>query len=234
MAIWLQDKPHYRTTPLMGAEIQSCQTPIRAVLGAATKRAIDVAGAVFLVVLLLPLLGSVALLVKLGSTGPIFYGHERVGLAGRSFRCWKFRSMVSDADAALAAHLARFPHARAEWAATRKLRSDPRITPLGEMLRKLSIDELPQLANVIRGEMSLVGPRPVTDGELELYGTSARHYLRVRPGITGLWQVSGRSEMTYVRRVALDRAYVTRCGSAADVAILLRTIPAVLKTHGAW
>ena len=234
MATWLESHPGFGLGPLLRGPLANVSSGVRTLANDTIKRTIDLVGASFLIVFLSPLMVTVAILVTLGSNGPVFYGHERIGSAGRKFRCWKFRSMVSDADAVLATHLALSSTARAEWSATRKLRHDPRITPLGEMLRRLSIDELPQLANVIRGEMSLVGPRPVTTGELALYGSSSRHYLRVRPGITGLWQVSGRSEMSYARRVALDRAYVTRCGSGADVAILLRTIPAVLKTHGAW
>lgn len=198
------------------------------------KRALDIAGATALIVVLLPLLLSVSFLVRRGSPGPVIYGHERIGRNGRRFQCLKFRSMVVDSDRALARHLATSQAAREEWAETRKLRDDPRITPIGAVLRKLSIDELPQLWNVLIGDMSLVGPRPVVYDELEFYGRSARYYLRTRPGITGLWQVSGRSEMTYRRRVALDRTYVVRCGSFSDLLILLRTIPAVLKSRGAW
>lgn len=198
------------------------------------KRVIDIVGSASLLVLLSPLLLCVSILVRCSSPGPVVYGHERIGLHGRRFRCWKFRSMVMESAHVLARHLATSPAARVEWEASRKLRDDPRVTPVGAVLRKLSIDELPQLVNVLIGNMSLVGPRPVVDDELKFYGTSVRHYLRGRPGITGLWQVSGRSEMTYRRRVALDRAYATRCGSYVDLVILFRTIPAVLKSRGAW
>ncbi len=217
-----------------GTDVQETDAPAQGVIHGAVKRAIDVVGAALLLLMLTPLLLCVALLVRRSSPGPVLYGHERIGLNGRRFRCWKFRSMVMDSEEALARHLAMSPAARLEWQATRKLRNDPRITPIGAVLRKLSIDELPQLFNVILGDMSLVGPRPVVADELPLYKTSARHYLRTRPGLTGLWQISGRSEMTYDRRVALDRAYVVRCGSLSDLLILFRTIPAVLRSRGAW
>lgn len=202
--------------------------------GSPLKRMFDIVIASVAIIILSPLLILIAMLIRLTSPGPVLYGHERVGYNGRSFRCWKFRSMVTDADRALARHLAASPSARREWDETHKLREDPRITPLGQILREKSIDELPQLFNVLRGEMSLVGPRPVVTEELSRYGRSARHYLRTRPGITGLWQVSGRSETNYAQRVVLDRAYVQNGSLLMDFYILLRTIPVVLKARGSW
>lgn len=202
--------------------------------GSQLKRLMDTFIASIAVLALAPLLMLVALMVRFTSPGPILYGHKRVGHNGRTFRCWKFRSMVTDADKALARHLDASPEARREWEETHKLRNDPRITPIGQVLREKSIDELPQLFNVLMGDMSLVGPRPVVKDELSRYGSSARHYLSARPGVTGLWQVSGRSETDYARRVALDRAYVQNCGILMDMKILLQTIPVVLKARGSW
>jgi len=174
-----------------------------------------------------------ALLVR-ADGGPVFFAHRRVGRDGAEFGCLKFRSMGADSQQRLAALLAADPAARAEWEATRKLRRDPRVTRFGRFLRGASLDELPQLLNVLRGEMSLVGPRPVQRAELErFYGAAAAYYMAVRPGITGLWQVSGRSETSYAQRVALDVAYVARGSLWQDIRILLRTPFAVLSRRGA-
>ncbi|MFQ3622867.1 MAG: sugar transferase, partial [Acetobacteraceae bacterium] len=192
-------------------------------LGALLKRLIDVLGAAALLVALAPFMAVIALLVARDG-GPVFYSHQRVGRGGTLFGCLKFRSMVVDAEARLAALLERDPMARAEWEATRKLRDDPRITPVGRFLRATSLDELPQLFNVLAGQMSLVGPRPVQQGELaQFYGVAAAHYRAVRPGLTGPWQISGRNDTSYAQRVALDVAYVERATVLTDLAILLRT-----------
>jgi exopolysaccharide production protein ExoY len=197
------------------------------------KRALDILGAGIGLVLLSPFFLIVALLVR-ADGGPAFFAHQRVGRGGKLFGCLKFRSMVIDSQARLEALLANDPAARAEWEATRKLKNDPRITRIGRFLRSTSLDELPQLINVLRGEMSLVGPRPVLEAEIDrYYGAAAAHYMAVRPGITGLWQVSGRSETSYESRVALDVAYVSRPSMIADLAILLRTPVAVLSRRGA-
>jgi exopolysaccharide production protein ExoY len=197
------------------------------------KRLFDFTAAACGLALLAPVLLTVALLVFLADRGPALYGHKRVGRHGRTFKCWKFRSMVRDGDAVLAAHFAENPEAEIEWRDTQKLQDDPRITPIGAFLRKTSIDELPQLWNVLVGEMSLIGPRPITRGELDRYGKARRYYLLVRPGITGLWQVSGRSTTTYDRRVELDRIYLENWSYGQDAMILLKTVPAVLKSEGA-
>jgi lipopolysaccharide/colanic/teichoic acid biosynthesis glycosyltransferase len=199
----------------------------------ALKRAMDVviAGAALLVVA--PAFLVLLWLVR-ADGGPALFGHMRVGRGGRLFPCLKFRSMVVDSQARLDALLAADPEARAEWEATRKLRQDPRVTRIGAFLRKTSLDELPQLINVLRGEMSLVGPRPVQMAELDrFYGAAAAHYISVRPGITGLWQVSGRSSTSYATRVALDVAYVARPSLWQDIRILVRTPFAVLSRKGA-
>lgn len=197
------------------------------------KRLFDICAALGALIVLSPLLATVALLIWLQDRGAPFYGHRRVGRQGKPFICWKFRSMIRNGDAVLKAYLADNPDADLEWRETRKLRHDPRVTALGTFLRKSSIDELPQLWNVLRGEMSIVGPRPITREELDRYGKERRYYLLVRPGITGLWQVSGRSTTTYDRRIELDRAYLAHWSYQQDIMILLKTVPAVLKSEGA-
>lgn len=206
--------------------------PARGV-GGSVKRAMDVMLALTALVLLLPLLLLVALLVRLTTGSPIMFAHTRVGRGGAPFKCYKFRTMVADADEVLERHLAANPEAALEWAATRKLRKDPRVTPLGQALRKSSLDELPQLVNVLRGEMSCVGPRPIVHEELAHYGSCAAAYLAARPGLTGSWQVSGRSNLSYEARVALDHEYVRNWSLWRDVVIILRTIPAVMSHEDA-
>jgi exopolysaccharide production protein ExoY len=210
--------------------------PRRGTLGAllaVAHRLLNQALALLLLLLLAPLMMWLALMIWWHDGAPIFFGHYRVGHDGKLFRCLKFRSMRRDAEPALAALLARSPEARAEWQRDQKLRHDPRVTPIGRFLRHTSLDELPQLFNVLRGEMSLVGPRPITVGELTRYGRARWHYLSVRPGITGLWQVSGRNNTTYEERVALDKLYVERRTAWFDARILLKTVPVVLARHGA-
>jgi lipopolysaccharide/colanic/teichoic acid biosynthesis glycosyltransferase len=222
--------------------VQSIQQPATQAIGLerdrkslfpVAKRALDIIGAGLGLVVLSPFFLIVALMVR-ADGGPAFFAHQRVGRGGKLFGCLKFRSMVIDSQARLEALLVNDPAARAEWEATRKLKNDPRITRIGRFLRSTSLDELPQLINVLRGEMSLVGPRPVQEAEIDrYYGASAAHYMAVRPGITGLWQVSGRSETSYESRVALDVAYVSRPSMIADLTILLRTPVAVLSRRGA-
>jgi len=197
------------------------------------KRLLDIVASAAGLVVLAPGFLLVAILVWLSDGGAPFYGHKRVGRQGRDFICWKFRSMHVRGDAILRAHLENNPAAAREWAENRKLKDDPRVTPIGRFLRKTSIDELPQLWNVLKGEMSLVGPRPIVRDELDRYGKDRRFYLVVRPGITGLWQVSGRSDASYERRVQLDREYVLTWSNISDLSILVRTVPAVLKSEGA-
>lgn len=197
-------------------------------------RALDVLIALAVLIFVAPLMIVVAIAIKVQDGGPIFFGHSRIGYEGRSFRCWKFRSMVVDAEARLAALLAADAEARREWNEDQKLRRDPRVTMLGRFLRVSSVDELPQLFNVLSGEMSLVGPRPIVTAEVARYGSRFNHYCSVRPGITGLWQVSGRNDTSYRTRVALDCLYARRRNLGLDTAVLARTVPAVLLRRGSY
>lgn len=198
------------------------------------KRVFDLAGAALLILVFAPLFVALALWIRAADGGPAIFGHWRVGRDGRRFRCFKFRSMVPDAQQILHDYLALHPEAKAEWNAGFKLRADPRITPFGAFLRKTSLDELPQLFNVLLGDMSLVGPRPIVWQELEKYGAARRYYLSVRPGITGLWQVKGRSDTSYAARVEFDRHYVQHWSLWTDIYILTATLPAVLLRRGAY
>jgi exopolysaccharide production protein ExoY len=197
------------------------------------KRVFDIVGALLLIAGLAPLLLLLAMVISLDG-GPALFGHRRIGAGGRSFKCWKFRSMVVDAEAALAHTLATDPQARREWARDFKLRNDPRITPLGRFLRKSSLDELPQLFNVIAGDMSLIGPRPIVTDEIGRYGAAFADYTACRPGLTGLWQVSGRNDIDYAERVAIDRRYAHTRSFWGDLAILFRTVGVVLRRSGAY
>ena len=199
------------------------------------KRAFDLVAAIGLLLFLAPLLALVALRIRLEDGGGVIFAHTRVGRHGQLFPCYKFRTMVANSAEVLAELLARDPAARAEWAKDRKLRCDPRITALGRFLRKTSLDELPQLFNVVKGEMSLVGPRPVVPDELALYGEAKIYYLQVRPGLTGLWQISGRNDLDYERRVSLDTWYVRNWTLWYDILILVRTLLVVPgKANGAY
>lgn len=202
--------------------------------GSVRKRAFDLIAASALLLFLFPLMFFVALVLFSFERGPVFFEHERIGYRGRRFRCLKFRSMVLNAREVLEEHLASNPAARAEWDATQKLKDDPRITPIGRFLRETSLDELPQLINVIRGDMSLVGPRPIVQAEVVRYANDISYYESVRPGITGLWQVSGRSDVDYERRVKLDASYVENWSFLGDVLILLRTVQVVFSRAGSY
>lgn len=198
-----------------------------------TKRVFDVVAAMALLVALAPIMLTLAFMVRRDG-GPAIFGHGRIGSNGGTFRCLKFRSMCVDAEKRLEEHLAANPEARAEWERDFKLRDDPRITKLGNFLRRSSLDELPQLINVIRGEMSLVGPRPIVADEVERYGDRFVAYRNCRPGITGLWQVSGRNDVSYRARVRLDSFYAARWSFAKDVIILVRTVGVVFRRSGAY
>jgi exopolysaccharide production protein ExoY len=202
-------------------------------LGGPSKRLADLAVAGVAITLLAPVMLMIALLILVTMGRPVFYAHERIGFRRKPFGCLKFRSMVRDPDETLRRHFLAHPQARREWIDTQKLRDDPRITFVGRMIRKSSLDELPQLLNVVRGEMSCVGPRPVIADELDRYGAREPLYLSVRPGMTGLWQVSGRSSVDYDRRTALDEEYVVNWSLWLDLKILVLTIPAVTKVHDA-
>jgi Undecaprenyl-phosphate galactose phosphotransferase WbaP len=198
------------------------------------KRSLDFAFSLAGIVLLAPLFVVLAAAVKLSSKGPVCYGQVRYGKNGAMFKAWKFRSMVPHAESILAAHLAAHPEDLFEWQRDHKLKNDPRVTPIGRCLRRLSLDELPQLFNVLAGQMSLVGPRPIVKDEIEKYGRRFGLYSRVRPGITGLWQVSGRNNTTYEERIALDEYYVHNWSVWFDTYILLRTVKTVFRREGAY
>jgi exopolysaccharide production protein ExoY len=202
-------------------------------VGLTAKRMIDVALALSGIILLAPLLIICFVVTRATSSGPAIFRHKRVGFGGKPFDCLKFRTMVLDAPERLRKLLEEDPAAAAEWAECQKLRHDPRITPIGAILRKSSLDELPQLFNVLMGNMSIVGPRPVTEEELSRYGASVKIYAACRPGITGLWQVSGRSSTSYKTRVACDTYYARMWSLSLDIKIMIVTIPSVLFTKGA-
>ncbi len=198
------------------------------------KRGLDVALASLALLAALPFLAACAAAIRLTSEGPLFFLQSRLGQGGKAFSIVKFRTMVVNAEAVLTEYLAAHPEAKQEWMTDHKLRMDPRITPVGRFMRKFSLDELPQLWNVVKGEMSLVGPRPIVASEIPKYGESYADYCRVRPGLTGLWQVSGRNDTGYTQRVELDRHYV-RCWSVTrDLEIIARTLPAVVRSAGAY
>lgn len=203
-------------------------------VGGLSKRMIDISAATVLIVLVSPVLLLVAVAVKLCDGGPVFFKHRRVGFGGRTFECWKFRTMRIDAGALLEDLLARDAAAAEEWQASRKLKNDPRLTPIGKSLRRSSIDELPQLFNVLRGEMSLVGPRPVVAEELPRYGRHVAQYYAVRPGLTGAWQISGRSDASYAERVRLDTEYCMTWSARTDLLIMLKTVPVLFSGRGSY
>ncbi len=200
---------------------------------AAAKRVVDLLGALVLAIVFSPLMLIIVLLMRRNG-GSVIYKHRRVGRDGQMFECLKFRTMVHNADEVLLGLLERDPALRAEWVRDHKLRHDPRVTRLGRFLRRTSLDELPQIWNVVRGEMSLVGPRPVVREELLRYGRNVGAYLAAKPGITGLWQVTGRNDTDYRRRVVLDAYYVCNHNLLLDSYILFKTIGVVLKGNGAY
>lgn len=197
------------------------------------KRCFDIIGALSIIILLSPIILVLAFLVKRDG-GPSFYGHERVGLAGRKFNCYKFRSMVINSKEVLADLLENDNEAKIAWEKDFKLKFDPRITKIGHFIRKTSLDELPQLFNVLKGDMSLVGPRPVVEEELERYASDVDYYLMAKPGMTGLWQVSGRNNVDYDTRVYFDAWYVKNWSLWNDIVILFKTVNVVLHRDGAY
>jgi exopolysaccharide production protein ExoY len=197
------------------------------------KRLFDIVFSFVLLLILSPIFILTAVAIKLCDNGPLFFSHTRVGLSLRPFRCLKFRTMAVDADKKLAAYLAANEEAAVEWATKRKLKADPRLTPIGAALRRSSLDELPQLINVLCGEMSIVGPRPIVAEELVHYGDDAALCMSVRPGLTGAWQVSGRSDTSYEARVQMDKNYCLNWSMSGDLLIILKTIPAVIFARGA-
>ena len=198
------------------------------------KRALDLLICTILAIPISPLILILYLVVRLSSPGPGFYGQRRIGRGGKEFRVWKFRSMMTNADGILEKHLDQDPALRAEWERDHKLRRDPRVNAVGRAMRKTSLDELPQLWNVFCGEMSLVGPRPIVRAEIQKYGDNFHQYCQVTPGITGLWQISGRNNTTYDLRTQIDDYYVRNWSASLDLYILARTLRAVLFTDGAY
>lgn len=197
----------------------------------AMKRALDLIVCIPALIVFAPLMAFIALALRW--SGPVLFKQERIGIDGRKFSIFKFRTMSVDAEKRLAAMLAQNPEARREWDATRKLSIDPRVTPIGRLLRLCSFDELPQLFNVLHGDMSIVGPRPIIAPEMAMYNRYIVHYLNVKPGLTGMWQVSGRSGTTYRRRVACDIFYSRHACLSEDIKVLFKTIPAVIRADGA-
>lgn len=197
-------------------------------------RVMDITVVVLALLALGPLMLLLALTIYCLDAGPIMFAQQRIGRNGRTFSCYKFRTMVPDAEARLSHLLATDADAQIEWARDRKLRRDPRITRIGNFLRKSSLDELPQIFNVLRGDMSIVGPRPIIASEVPLYGRAFRNYCSVRPGITGLWQTSGRNDVSYRRRVALDVMYTRKKSVGLDLRIMAMTVPAVILERGSY
>ena len=198
------------------------------------KRTLDIFLIVLFSPILLLLIAIIGIAVRVGSPGPIFFSHRRISRHGAFFSMWKFRTMVNNSQQLLDDYLAAHPEARAEWRKTHKLKNDPRVTPLGNVLRRTSLDELPQLWNVFTGSMSLVGPRPIVAAEVEKYGPYFADYCLVKPGVTGLWQISGRSQTTYPERVQLDRRYAHNWSLFGDIRILFKTLTSVVNRDGAY
>ncbi len=198
------------------------------------KRGMDLGIAVIAGTLLMPLFAVLAIVIKLTSRGPVFFGHERVGFGNTRFKAWKFRTMVANAEAELEAYLTKHPELRAEWETTQKLKDDPRVTPIGRWMRKWSVDELPQLWNVLVGEMSAVGPRPIVPCEIEIYGEHFEIFCSVLPGMTGLWQVCGRNDTSFRERIQLGVYYIHHWSPWMDLYLLVRTVKTVFFTKGAY
>ena len=222
----------HRHDPVRRALVQS--RPLKVGLAKALDRTFDLIIAVIALIVTAPLMAVAALLVAAERKGPILFAHSRIGKDGKVFRVLKFRSMCVDGEETLAQHLRSDPVAKAEWDMDHKLRNDPRVSRLGSVLRKSSVDELPQLVNVVRGEMSIVGPRPITSAEVEKYGSLFAAYCSVRPGLTGIWQVSGRNDVSYQRRVEMDALYARKKSVLLDIRLILATIPAILSRRGSY
>jgi len=224
---WLTPEPKSTGHGMGPADDPNRRVPV----GGFVKRLLDVVMSLTALLLLFPLMLAAAAAIKLTMGGPVLFCQPRIGANGKRFFCYKFRTMRPNAEAILQDILSRDPAKAREWAETRKLRQDPRITRLGRYLRCSSVDELPQLLNVLRGDMSCIGPRPIVDQELEPYGVHAREYLAARPGMTGLWQVSGRNNLSYARRVEIDTSYVRNWSLWLDIKIIVLTIPALFRFH---
>jgi exopolysaccharide production protein ExoY len=203
-------------------------------VGGQLKRVFDIVCASILLLLTLPLFIIVAFILKIMDQSPIIYKHVRVGLWGRRFTCFKFRTTVVDSENVVKALLDDDPGTRTEWEQNQKLINDPRVTPVGRFLRESSLDELPQLINVLRGDMSVIGPRPIVPSEMSRYGDRLGLYVSARPGLTGAWQISGRSDCGYDKRVGLDANYVSNWRFSTDLSILVRTVGAVIDRKGSY
>jgi exopolysaccharide production protein ExoY len=203
-------------------------------IGGLLKRSFDIIASLAAIIALLPLFVGCCLVVLVTSPGPVLFRHRRVGLGGREFTCLKFRTMEVDAERRLRQELARNPDARREWQANHKLKNDPRITPFGQFLRRTSLDELPQLFNVLKGDMSVVGPRPIVQDEVAKYQQHFAVYVRGRPGLTGLWQISGRNTTSYSERVAYDVDYLSNWSLTRDLRIIIATTMHVVDGGGAY
>jgi len=199
------------------------------------KRLFDIFFSLVALAFAAPLMLFIAATIKLTAGGAIFFGHERIGRGGRRFCCYKFRTMYPDAERRLKEILKSCPEKRREWEKRHKLKNDPRVTPIGKFLRKSSLDELPQFWNVLKGDLSVVGPRPIVEDELERhFREKADKILSIRPGITGIWQVSGRSDTSYSNRIRLDEKYVDSRSIALDLKLIAKTIPSMITTKGAY
>lgn len=211
------------------------RSPARAYLSPIIKRAFDIAFSLIALISLSPLYLVLVVLVKITSKGPIFYAHPRVGKNFTSFYCYKFRTMFADSEARLQTILQNDPIKKQEWLDTQKLKKDPRITPIGKYLRQFSLDELPQLWNVLKGELSIVGPRPLVEEEIMRHvKDDASILLSIKPGLTCLWQISGRSDLSYTKRIALDLYYIHNRTFFLDLYIIAKTLPAMITSRGAY
>jgi Undecaprenyl-phosphate galactose phosphotransferase WbaP len=217
-----------------GWRLTSMREPLFLRRNRIAKRLFDILVASIGAILAIPLAISIALAIRLETRGPVLFVHTRIGKDGRPFRLWKFRSMRADSDEVLHRYLEKHAELLAEWHASHKLKNDPRITRVGRWLRRSSLDELPQLWNVLNGTMSMIGPRPIVEDEISKYGRAIREYVRVQPGLTGLWQVSGRTDLSYQRRVDLDTDYIRGWSFLGDLKILFKTVEVVLGGHGAY
>lgn len=212
--------------------IQPFEFPIKHNVG---KRLFDIVFSLLVLVLTSPLMLVIALLVRLSSKGQIVYAHERIGRGGKSFRCFKFRTMYSDADIRIKEILENCPVLKKEWEQTHKLKNDPRVTPIGKFLRKTSLDEFPQFWNILKGDLSVCGPRPMVQHEITKHlGPKAAKILSIRPGLTGLWQISGRSNVSYAIRIKMDEQYVDEHSMYLDIKIIAKTIPNMFFSKGAY
>lgn len=216
------------------SQAQALDSTRSAPVGGIIKRAFDVLFSLTAIIALLPLLAGCCLVVMITSPGPVLFRHRRIGLSGREFNCLKFRTMQIDAEATLEEHLAKNPDARREWQTMQKLKKDPRITPYGHFMRRTSLDELPQLFNVLRGDMSMVGPRPIVDEEVAKYREHFALYASGRPGLTGLWQINGRNAASYTERISYDLQYLRNWSFFRDIRIIVATAVQVVDGGGAF